>query len=192
MNMIRKIMLVLFMACCATSATFGMPGNVGGSFPKFVLPEFVIPAFNYELLESIDMQVLYFCSMSGDANMLKLTLNNRSESRRSAIVMSVIKESFGKTAEGGTLLHVAASNNHTEIVKILLSVVPEAQQATFVMMKNQSGRTALHYAAINGNAEMAKILLLAVFGAQNTDFVMTLLQIAKECGYESFVQVLQS
>ena len=57
--------------------------------------------------------------------------------------------------EGLSCLHLAASNNHIEIIKILLH-----NGAHVNMTEEKSGRTILHEAAYNGNLELVRLLVL--------------------------------
>jgi ankyrin repeat protein len=58
-----------------------------------------------------------------------------------------------KTSEGDTLLHAAASQGKTDIVRELLSYGAD------VNAKNNDGITPIHNAAVNNNGEIVKILV---------------------------------
>ena len=55
-----------------------------------------------------------------------------------------------------TPLHAASSKGHTEIIRLILSVVEEKNP------KNDKDRTPLHQAAYSGHADIVRIILDAV------------------------------
>ncbi|KAI0301764.1 ankyrin repeat-containing domain protein, partial [Multifurca ochricompacta] len=56
---------------------------------------------------------------------------------------------------GNTLLHMASANGHTELLNILLPIVP----SSLLSAQNNSGSTALHWAALNSQFGTARALV---------------------------------
>lgn len=82
-----------------------------------------------------------------------------------------LKDIFDKEVEPETLLtiqdeysfstpfHMASANGHNEVLKYLLSIIPNEEDKKKVLNKeNDNGNTALHWAAYNGNLEIVKTL----------------------------------
>lgn len=69
-------------------------------------------------------------------------------------LLPTIKEETTQT----TPVHVAAANGHVEVVKYLLSLLPEEEATAFATSQNDSGNTALHWAAYNGHLEVCQLL----------------------------------
>ncbi|PVH15789.1 uncharacterized protein CXQ87_003644 [Candidozyma duobushaemuli] len=57
-----------------------------------------------------------------------------------------------------TAIHMAAANGHLEVVKYLLSLLPEKEASELASRQNDSGNTALHWAAFNGHLEVCQLL----------------------------------
>ncbi|KAI9441806.1 ankyrin repeat-containing domain protein [Lactarius indigo] len=56
---------------------------------------------------------------------------------------------------GNTVLHMASANGHTELLDILLPIVP----STLLSAQNRAGSTALHWAALNAQLGTAHALV---------------------------------
>ncbi|KAG0239634.1 hypothetical protein BGX31_002607 [Mortierella sp. GBA43] len=56
---------------------------------------------------------------------------------------------------GKTPLHMAAANNHVDIVEYLITIIPSEA----INIQNDEGNTALHWAATNGHEEIVKLLI---------------------------------
>ncbi|EJD47015.1 ankyrin [Auricularia subglabra TFB-10046 SS5] len=63
-----------------------------------------------------------------------------------------------RDANGNTVLHMAAANGHTEILDVLLPIVP----ASLLSVPNNAGSTPLHWAALN--AQLATTQKLVALG----------------------------
>lgn len=57
-----------------------------------------------------------------------------------------------------TTIHMAAANGHLEVVKYLLSLLPEKEASELASKQNDNGNTALHWAAYNGHLEVCQLL----------------------------------
>jgi hypothetical protein len=58
-----------------------------------------------------------------------------------------------------TPFHMAAANGHLEVLKYMLSLIPEEEEKkTILNTQNDSGNTALHWAAYNGHLEVVQLL----------------------------------
>lgn len=55
-------------------------------------------------------------------------------------------------------IHMAAGNGHVEVVKYLLSLLPQEEAEKLASKQNDSGNTALHWAAYNGHLEVCQLL----------------------------------
>ncbi|KAH9174400.1 cytoplasmic protein [Lactarius sanguifluus] len=56
---------------------------------------------------------------------------------------------------GNTVLHMASANGHTELLDVLLPIVP----STLLSAQNHAGSTALHWAALNAQLGTARALV---------------------------------
>ncbi|KAH8994606.1 ankyrin repeat-containing domain protein [Lactarius akahatsu] len=56
---------------------------------------------------------------------------------------------------GNTVLHMASANGHTELLDVLLPIVP----STLLSAQNHAGSTALHWAALNAQLGTARALI---------------------------------
>ncbi|KAK7541482.1 ankyrin repeat-containing domain protein [Phyllosticta citricarpa] len=63
---------------------------------------------------------------------------------------------------GNSVLHYAAANGHSDVIKKILTSAyaasPDAYKP-FVNLRNSSGNTALHWAALNGHLDAVKLLV---------------------------------
>ncbi|KFY09994.1 hypothetical protein V492_05258, partial [Pseudogymnoascus sp. VKM F-4246] len=64
---------------------------------------------------------------------------------------------------GNGVLHMAAANGHSEILKYLLTTLtPESPSlSTLLNTRNKAGNTALHWAALNGHLAAVQVLVEA-------------------------------
>ncbi|AWU74917.1 hypothetical protein CAS74_003277 [Pichia kudriavzevii] len=70
-------------------------------------------------------------------------------------VIKTIKDEYSLS----TPFHMAAANGHIEVLKFLLSLIPdEDERKNILNLKNDSGNTALHWAAYNGHLEIVQML----------------------------------
>ena len=60
-----------------------------------------------------------------------------------------------------TPLHMAAANDHTDVLEYMLKHLDESQCKQLVNEQNDAGNTALHWAALTGSIEAAKLLVAA-------------------------------
>eukprot|EP01018_Ginkgo_biloba_P010032 Gb_22056 [translate_table: standard] len=90
--------------------------------------------------------VLHVAAMNGNSRLCKTLLK--------------IKKQLGdaKDSAGQTPLHYAVTNNHKEVVDVLLEGIASNQNESY---KDLSGRTPLHLAAENGNQKIVQKLLSA-------------------------------
>ncbi|ELR06870.1 hypothetical protein GMDG_08161, partial [Pseudogymnoascus destructans 20631-21] len=64
---------------------------------------------------------------------------------------------------GNGVLHMAAANGHSEILKHLLTTLPpsSASLPTLLNTRNSAGNTPLHWAALNGHLAAVQVLVEA-------------------------------
>ena len=70
-----------------------------------------------------------------------------------------------------TALMYASALGNTEIIKLLLDCIPEAERADYIRQKNNYGETALMYASQSDNAEVVKLLLEHIPEAERAEYV---------------------
>ena len=68
---------------------------------------------------------------------------------------------LGFQSEGQTLLHLAASSGHADILEYVLSLVPPEQRKRAVNQQDQRGKSPLLNATIAESAEGMRLLLAA-------------------------------
>ena len=93
---------------------------------------------------------------------------------------------------GNSPLHMAAANNQTEVIKFVLSIIPEELLKDFLDARNtEGGNTALHWAALNGHRESVEILVEAGADAMITNAAgRTALEEAESRNHESCAKYL--
>ena len=57
-----------------------------------------------------------------------------------------------------TPIHMAAANGHFEVIKYLLSIIPQKDAENLASQQNESGNTPLHWAAYNGHLSIVQLL----------------------------------
>ncbi|KFY58736.1 hypothetical protein V496_05991 [Pseudogymnoascus sp. VKM F-4515 (FW-2607)] len=63
---------------------------------------------------------------------------------------------------GNGVLHMAAANGHSEIIKHLLTALPSSSTLpTLLNTRNAAGNTPLHWAALNGHLSAVQVLVEA-------------------------------
>lgn len=71
-----------------------------------------------------------------------------------ALLLPTIEDDITRS----TTIHMAAANGHLEVVKYLLSLLPEKEASELASKQNDNGNTALHWAAYNGHLEVCQLL----------------------------------
>jgi ankyrin repeat protein len=95
-----------------------------------------------------------------------------------------------RIAKGNTPLHLAASNNQVEVVKVLLSFKPDLE-IQYTGDGYDTGYTALSIAALNGYADVVRLLLEAGANVNHkSDRNHFPLQFAVSCNKEDVVRTL--
>ena len=61
---------------------------------------------------------------------------------------------------GNTMLHMAAGNGHTDLIRWLVERVP-APTSESINVENDEGNTPLHWACMNGHANVVEVLMKA-------------------------------
>lgn len=69
-------------------------------------------------------------------------------------VLLTIKDEHTKV----TPFHMASANGHLELLKYLLTLLPNEKKSEILNATNESGNTALHWAAYNGHVEIVQLL----------------------------------
>lgn len=57
------------------------------------------------------------------------------------------------------MLHLAAANNHEDIVLYILDHLKSVKAPEAINCQNEEGNTPLHWAAVNGNTNIVEILI---------------------------------
>ena len=132
-------------------------------------------------LALLSVLLFFACVANTNEAVLKGNLNG--------VVSAISKDKskiYSKDQDGSTLLHVAVSNDHIDIVKYLVS------QGADVDSQDSEGDTPLHLAASSGLLEIAKYLVSkgANVNARNTSFQETPLNRTTYYGYIDMVKLL--
>lgn len=69
-------------------------------------------------------------------------------------VLKTIKDEYSQS----TPFHMAAANGHLEVLKFLLTLIPDDEKLEVLNAQNDSGNTALHWAALNGHLTIVQLL----------------------------------
>lgn len=102
-------------------------------------------------LSQEEMDNVIYDARFGDLESLTEIFTNEVETS----VLATIKDEESLT----TPFHMAAANGHFEVLKYLLSLIPDIEERKKIInLENDSGNTALHWAAYNGHVEIVKLL----------------------------------
>ena len=114
---------------------------------------------------------LHFAAAHNSVRMAKLIIESAPDDQKATIIMK-------RDIHGGTPLHAAvACTDNTEMVRLLLSVVPKEQRLEFIMAKVnldeiKESDTAFMIAILKNNFEMVKLMLEAVHAEQRAALIM--------------------
>lgn len=102
-------------------------------------------------LSQEEMDNVIYDARFGDLESLTEIFTNEVEPS----VLTTIKDEESLT----TPFHMAAANGHLDVLKYLLSLIPDVEERKKIInSENDSGNTALHWAAYNGHVEIVKLL----------------------------------
>lgn len=102
-------------------------------------------------LSQEEMDNVIYDARFGDLESLTEIFTNEVEPN----VLTTIKDEESLT----TPFHMAAANGHLDVLKYLLSLIPDVEERKKIInSENDSGNTALHWAAYNGHVEIVKLL----------------------------------
>lgn len=111
---------------------------------KFQMP------LHTEPLDQEDQDAIILDARAGDLESLREIFTTLV----SPTLVTTCRDSLSKS----TPLHMAAANDHPDVIIYLMSLVPADQQKKWVDAQNETGNTALHWASLNGNLECVKLL----------------------------------
>lgn len=102
-------------------------------------------------LSQEEMDNVIYDARFGDLESLTEIFTNEVETS----VIPTIKDAYTFS----TPFHMAAANGHLEVLKYLLSLIPDVEEKKKLLnLENDCGNTALHWASLNGHLEIVQLL----------------------------------
>lgn len=96
--------------------------------------------------------------------------------------------SYNVTANGSSLLNLAATNGHEKVVDVILDRISDSDSFRVNEIDQRTGRTALFSAVMSGNENMVRKLLAR--GAEIKAHGNTAIHTAAECGHQRIMRTL--
>ena len=100
-------------------------------------------------LSQEEMDCIIYDAREGDLETLKEVFEEIPKS-----ILLTIKDDITLS----TPIHMAAANGHFEVIKYLLSIIPQKDAENLASQQNESGNTPLHWAAYNGHLSIVQLL----------------------------------
>ncbi|XP_074357329.1 uncharacterized protein LOC141697043 isoform X2 [Apium graveolens] len=170
------------------------------------------------LYKIMDRDALYDAAISGDADVIAILemkteilneygetiLHIESESGNTEHVRFILREFVKKNLLGKlnrfqqTALHLAVSNRHTEVAKVIIEAArhnfPGTSFQDFLRQGDQDNDTALHVAVMEGNIEIVKLLVQAdpTDTHSQNDIGETPMYMAVEQGLNDIVEIIST